>query len=221
MSTIERKPIVKRTEEEVLKLVEEGYEIITEYTTRLYNKDKYFSLKETHSLEDVISYVFFNYYKKDRYGYNMFEKFNPEVTSFKYHIARSIETKFIDLLRKQRSGEKKSELHLEDKIGEDLTLGDTVLAEDGRPSAQELLESEYERNLILKMLPNEDNHMVGNSPILGKCCMTLRVLALHLEYGFKPEEIGNMFSYKNRNISPSTVNKYIKELRVYVKENIL
>ena len=83
------------------------------------------------------------------------------------------------------------------------------------------IESREARNSIIKALPNEANHMEGESPLTGKGYLTLRVLALHLEYGYTKEEIGKFFFYKGRTISASTVDKYTRELRTYMVENRL
>lgn len=202
------------TPEELLEL---GLEYIKIGCSNIFIKDKYFSLKNDYTLDDLVNYVFVCYYKKDANGKNMFEKWNPEITSFKYHIIRSIETKFIDLLRKQTSGNKSQNISLEEEIGEGITVADTL----GVCDTEEIVESREARNSIIKALPNEANHMEGESPLTGKGYLTLRVLALHLEYGYTKEEIGKFFFYKGRTISASTVDKYTRELRTYMVENRL
>lgn len=194
---------------------EEKYELISFYVNYYYTQ-KYHSLREIYEVGDIISECYIKFMR-----HQLFEKYNSNVTSKKYLVARAVQTTMIDLLRKQRE----RFVSLDMTIGEDedsATMMDMLASEE---VVDEQVVGEVRRNAILSQLPEDSrSKVVGFSPLHNKeVPISYRVLAELLEAGYKAKDIAMMFINPNNGqpVSVNTVNKYISELREFVLDNIV
>ena len=192
---------------------EEGYELTKYYVHYFWSVNKYYSLKNQYEEGDILSEV---YLKFMRHSY--FKKYDYRVTTKKYFIMRGVQTTIIDLLRKYR------ETYSLDKENENGTTHMDIL-EDETISVEKKVEGEVRRKEILDKLPEKsDSKIKGYSTLLNKeVNISYRVLAQHLEAGYRPKDLAQM--YKNpetgENVSEGTITSYIRKLREYALDNIV
>ena len=170
-----------QTEEEMVLSREEGYELTENYVKYFWYANKFYSLKNTYELEDIVHEIYCKFLDK-----KFFEKYNYKITSKKYHVMNGVRTSMIDMLRKYR------DVYSLDAPNEmDLTLGD--LMTDNTNIAQDVVHS-TERDRIIESLPDISNSkLIGYSDLLGECVLSYRAIVLHLEAGYAVKEIADMF----------------------------
>lgn len=184
----------------------EGYELTKFYVTYFWF-NKFHTLRNQFELEDLVNEIYLKFLEK-----NLFNKFNPQITSKKYHVMVSVQRSLIDILRKQKNIVS-LDTNLSEDSDEDFSLL-SVLDSGVDVSGQVLGQSV--RDEIIAVLPDyTDSKLEGDSPILGKCSFTLRNIALHLEQGYGPQEIAEFFynPSSGRHTTPSNVHKMIKMIR--------
>lgn len=190
--TIEGVPVLKND----ILTDEEGYVLTKKYVNYFWNVKKFYSLERDFTSEDMVHHIYAKFLEKE-----YFSKYSRKVTTKKYFIMIAVKRAMIDELRKQR------EQHSLDKENEDgLTMLDIMESPD-RPSEQVI--GRISRNYLLENLPGHTNSkVIGYSPLLGECNMSLRNIALHLEAGYKPVEIASFY------INP-TSGKHVTEGRIH------
>ena len=190
--------------------LEEGYELTKQYVEYFWYTNKFYSLKRAYELEDILHDIYLKFMTK-----NFFEKYNPAITSKKYHVMNGVKTSMIDMLRKYR--ETKS---LDEPNEDGLTLGD--LLSDG-VDVQREVSGQVEHDRILSLLPDTTaSKLVGNSPLMGKVNISMRVIAIHLENGFSVKEIAQMYvnEKSGKPVTEGRVHQLIKEMREYILDNV-
>ena len=193
--------------------LEEGYELTKFYVHYFWITNKYYSLKNRYEEEDVVNEVYLKFLRL-----NHFAKYNPFITSKKYHIMNGVRTSMIDLLRKQRE-----EISLDQEVDDGFSLMETI--EDEGLTTEKRSLGFQRREEILEQLPLETRSKIkGYSPLFHReVNISYRVLALHLEAGYSVKQIAQI--YKNprtgESISEASVSKYIGDLREYVLDNVM
>lgn len=191
---------------------EEGYELTKFYVNYFWRTNKFYSLKNQYDEEDIVSIIYIKFME-----HNHFAKYNPNITSKKYHIMNGVRTSMIDLLRKYREV-----VYLDKENEEGSTLMETI--ESPQNIEVEAISS-FKRDDILNALPESTNSKItGFSPLLKReVNISYRILALHLEAGYKASDLAKF--YKNptsgENVSEGSISRYIREMREYVLDNIV
>lgn len=189
---------------------EEGYELTKCYVEYYWATGKFYSLKNQYELEDLVHEIYAKFLEK-----KLFEKYNSEITSKKYHVMNSVRTSLIDMLRKYRES---LSLDKEDENG--ITLGEKIKSNED--VSKEAL-GEVCREDILNRIPKDtDSKLVGNSPIFGVVNFSLWTIAVHLEKGYSVEDISKMFinQRSGKPVTKGRVQQLVQELREYVLDNI-
>lgn len=190
--------------------VEEGYELTKTYVEYFWRVNKFYSLKNTHEIDDVVSELIIKFLSK-----GFFEKYNPEVTSKKYYVMVGVKTSMIDLLRKHRDV---YSIDKEDENG--LTMMDRLASEE---NLEEIISGDDFCREIIESLPNETrSKVVGHSPFQGEVKMTHRVIAEHLLAGYSIKEIASMFinPSNNKPVTSGSISKIVKEIREMVADGM-
>lgn len=190
---------------------EEGYALTKHYVNYFWRTNKYYSLKTEYEEDDVVSELMLKFYK-----HNLFAKYNMETTSKKYYVMRAVTTSMIDLLRKHRE-----HLSLESENEEGLSLEDIIESEVN--VSKEAIGNQRRDEIIAQLPETSKSSVVGFSPMMGNINLSYRVLALHLEAGYKVKEIAQMYKNPatNEPISEGTVSSYIRNMREFVLDNIV
>jgi RNA polymerase sigma factor (sigma-70 family) len=182
---------------------EEGFELVKYYVTYYWRSKKFYSLSREYELEDLIQEVMLKFLRT-----NHFEKFNPEITSKKYHVMRSVMTCLVDLLRKQRE----AAVSLEEEVGEEgLTVGDRIEDTNMKTPEESYISEETLREMLAK-LPESRSKVSVQSPILGQVTLGVRSVFAHLALGWTPQEIAELFGVTTGRIY--LLRKEINELIV-------
>lgn len=184
----------------------EGYELTKFYVTYFWY-NKFHTLRNQFELDDLVNELYLKFLEK-----NLFKKFNPSITSKKYHVMVSVQRSLIDIIRKQ-----KNVVSLDNNMTEDTEDDFSLLAvlDSGVDVTSEVIGSQV-RDEIIAILPDyTDSKLEGDSPLLGHCKFTLRNIALHLERGYDYKEIAEFFfnPASGRHTTPSNVLKNIKAIR--------
>ena len=191
--------------------VEEGYTLTKFYTSYFYEKGQFSSLKAKIELEDLAEEFFVKFLEK---GY--FDKYNSQITSKKYFVQLAVYRAMLDISVRKRDDKFTA---IKDSVSMDIEDEDGFSISMVLPSKQNLereVDSSLERERILELIPNDSLlDEVIDSPILGKCKMSLRVLALHLEAGFTAKEISVMFNVKSK-----VIHRFRHDLINYLVANV-
>ena len=165
-------------------LQKEWYELTKKYVSYFFRTSRS-ALRNYNSLEDVVSDTYLHFLEK-----GLFEKYEEKITSKKYFIMSAVRNYMTDLLRKQRETYS-LDYTFSTEEGEEITLGETIEDKENR---FEVLENDMDVQSILSVLPDSTNSKVeGNSPLYGKCNMSLRMIAAHVAAGYTSVEIANMY----------------------------
>lgn len=171
----------------------EIYEMITGYVN-------YFcmtmpDLVKFNEKEDLVQDVVVKFIRHDHIA-----KYNPEITSMKYHVMNAVKNTLIDILRKEKY--RRTEVELDRPItsgdeGEALTLADTVASND--KGAEDLL---YLAEMM-KDLSDRSKEWGPEMdiPFLGKAKKSAYNVYLLVILGFKKNEISEMFGFTGGRVS--------------------
>lgn len=200
---------------------EEGYELVCFYTKYYWNTNRFFALKNCYELEDLISELFLKFLEK-----KFFEKYNSSITSKKYHVMNGVRTSLIDMSRKKSSFVNNESSILDAENEEGLTMANLVLDETSDVEREIIKRESFEKGVVIRnqiiesISDNTDSKLVGNSPIMGEVKMTLRVIAIHLEQGYSPKQIAEMFvnPKSGKPVTTGRINQLIKSLREFLIE---
>ena len=191
---------------------EEGYELTKQYVNYFWRINKFYSLKTEYEEEDVVSILIVKFYQ-----HHLFDKYDSRITSKKYHIMNAVRTSMIDLLRKHREC-----LSLESESEDGFALEDIVESEID--VAKQAI-GQKRRDDIIEQLPDTSkSNVVGYSPLFGKVVnLSYRMLALHLEAGYKVKDLADIYKNPktNKPVSEGTISSYIREMREYILDNIV
>lgn len=184
----------------------EGYELTKFYVTYFWFH-KFHTLRNNYELEDLVNEICLKFIEK-----NLFNKYNPQITSKKYHVMISVRRSLIDIVRKQ-GREISIDRSLADEDDEDFSL--LAVLDSGIDVNAEVVGNQV-RDDIIAILPDYTNSKLeGNSPLLGKCGFTLRNIALHLEQGYGANEIAEFYynPSSGRHTTTSNVLKMVRTIR--------
>lgn len=190
--------------------MEEGYELTKNYVRYFWRVKKFYSLERDYDLEDIVHELFATFLRR-----GLFDKYNASISSKKYHVMNAVRNGMIDLLRKQ-----KEQYYLDQPDDEGIPLMEKM--ESSEDLQGEVIAEDY-RNELIEHLPEETGSEVeGFSPVLGHCRMSLRVVAIHLEMGYKPKEISLFFinPRSDREVSVGRIYQLIKEIRCIMQEQL-
>lgn len=199
---------------------EEGYVLTRHYVNYFWRTNKFYSLKNEFTEEDMVQELFCKFLTK-----GLFKKFDKKTTSKKYFIMRSVQNSLIDFLRKYRGT-----LSLDREVEEDVTYGELIedMNVDVESEAIFSADSDYhenERLRILNALPDETtSKVVGYSELLERQVnLSYRMLAVHLEAGYTVTRLAKM--YKNpttgKSITAGNVSKHISNMREWMLDNVV
>lgn len=190
--------------------MEEGYELTKNYARYFWRVKKFYSLERDYDLDDVIHELYATFLRR-----GLFENYNSSISSKKYHVMNAVKNGMIDLLRKQ-----KEQYYLDQPDDEGIPMLEKM--ESTEDIQQEVVSRDY-RNQLIEKLPEETGSEVeGFSPVVGYCRMSLRVIALHLEMGYKPKEISLFFinPRSHKEVSVGRIHQLIKEIRCILQEEV-
>ena len=91
------------------------------------------------------------------------------------------------------------------------------LVEDKEDAYNNLLNDELVLQLINTLSDGTSKPIYGDSPVIGKCCLTQRTVALHLYLGYTNKELQEMFNVKSKVIT--NLKKEIQEELAFVLDN--
>lgn len=181
---------------------EEGYKLVKHYVSYFVSV-KFYTLRRDFEIEELVNELYVKFLDK-----GFFAKYDESITSRRYYVMNGVRNSLIDLLRKQKNH---SSL---DKLGpEGIPLGMKIPAPD---VCEETALGRVTRDEIMEMIPNETrSKSLGNSPVIGECKMTPRVVALHLEMGYSPSDIAAMFTnpQSGREVTYGRMHQIIMEMR--------
>lgn len=191
---------------------EEGYELTKFYVEYFWRINKFYSLKNRWTCEDLVSEIYVKFLEK-----RLFEKYDASITSKKYHVMNSVRTSLIDLLRKYHD---ESSFDKEDEQG--LTLADKLEATDN--SVEDVAVGNVLRDKIFEKLPKETrSKIIGNSPIFGKVNFSLYWVAAHLERGYSISDLTKVYTNINsgRPVTKGRVQQVVQDLRDFILDNFV
>lgn len=183
---------------------EDMYQLTGLYVTKFYFDGSYPTLQRIYStgeLEDLIHEVYAKLLQL-----KLHEKFNPEVTSAKYHVYNAVRTKLIDILRKYRE-----HLSMDKENEQGSTFGDMI---ESHEYMEEQTVGSTVYQSILEILSDETNSkVVGVHPRTHKAIkFTQRQVAILLGEGYKIKDISAMYTNPDngKSITSSSISR-IKE----------
>jgi len=188
---------------------DEGYKLTKNYVQYFWRSKKFYSLARDFEEEDAVSKIYLKFLEQ-----GLFEKYNPNRTTKKYFIMSCVKRSLIDMLRIQKE---KYSLEQEDQNG--IPLIDKIQKEGLDTDVDAL--GRLSRNEIIEALPAvTDSQAEGESPLLGKCEMSLRNIALHLEQGYSAKDIAKFFCnpHTGSHISPSRIHQLKQDIREIARD---
>lgn len=188
---------------------EEGWMLTYKYVSHFYRTSQFSRLQGGFQLEDLVSEIYAKFLAKD-----LFAKYNPSVTTKKYHVMLSVKRSLIDISRKYR------EAFSLDKEVEEGTDFYNIMPSDEDIEVN-VIDDEF-TNLILDSLSDTTASKVkGNSPLLGEVEMTERTILYHLIKGYRVGEIAEFFiNPKNgKPVSSSSISRIAREAKENAKIN--
>lgn len=198
---------------------EEGWFLTDFYVRSFWRAGKFYSLNRRFDVEDIISEIYVKFLDK-----NFFEKYNPKTTSKKYFVMVAVRNSMIDMLRKLRetaslNAENEEGLTLMETMESDINVEDEAIFNSQREY------SEKRRLEILMQLPDETKSVLrGYSLLVGReIAPTYRMLALHLEAGYKVKDIAEMFinPKSGKPVTQGNISSHIKKMREFVLDNVV
>lgn len=191
---------------------EEGFELVGRYVEYFW-KERCFSarLKYEYDMEDVVSEVYVKLLEK-RY----FEKWDKHKASKKYYVSLAVKRKLIDIWRGHRerislNEEDDEGISLLDKLKSDIDTVDEVVKSRLKDMLYQLPESRQAGKVIM-----------GSTPVLGKCKLSMKSVAVHMAMGYNGREISEWFDspYREGSVSPPTIYNIRDKIEEYLKEKI-
>lgn len=202
---------------------EEGYELVKAYATYFF-RNKFTTLKDYYSVEDVVNEIYVKFLER-----KFFEKYNPSFTSKKYFVMTAVRNSISNMINHDIKRVTLNAVSTDTELAPDLYLEDII--EDKHDYNEDVdwnVDYEYhekQRERILKALPDfADTKIHGYSPLLKKdVVLSYRVLALHLESGYKPKDLCSIFlNPKNgKPISIGSMYRHITNLREFLLDNVV
>lgn len=200
----------------------EGYYLTGFYVTNFLVKGQFRPLVSKCEPIDLIDDLYKKFVEQ-----NLFGKYNPEITSKKYHVMLSVKRSLIDKLRRHR-----------DEVSLDLPVGDDgegvcvldfipdvgaskIGGKSGGVSYSQSVEDQARYDELLQSLMNKvsgetESKLQGVSPLFGVTVnFSPRTILIHTVHGMSPAEIGGMFvnPRSGRPVSTSHVTQILNKVR--------
>ncbi|MFW6029674.1 MAG: hypothetical protein ACOCRO_05405 [Halanaerobiales bacterium] len=193
---------------------EKGFELVDKYVRFFISRGEYNILLKNGetSIEDIVSDINLKFLES---GY--YKKWNANKAGLKYYISLGVKRKLIDMSRTY-----KERISLDNPDKDGLTLMERL--DNGFDTLLNTIDSIRENELLMAIenLPEErgDVRIEGYSPVLGKCCLSMKIVAVHLIMGYKVPDIAKMFinPHRGKPVSNPTIYNIRNELREYLLE---
>ena len=180
---------------------EEGYLLVFDSVSYMYNSGQFISLNKNYAFDDLVQEVYTTLLRR-----NAFSRFDSKKSSKRTYIIRLSKNILIDMLRTLKEATVFSDVFTDDDHN-DNKLIDSLLV-DEKNFVNNLLHRDLTRDFLLK-LDNTKGSLEGLNPFTKKkSILTKRLLAEMLMFGYSIKEIQSFFINKKTNKPPTLTPLY-------------
>lgn len=154
------------------------------------------------TVDDLVNDIYLVLFRR-----GLFRKFDSTKAKKKTYVFNAVKNNLVDRLRTQKEA-----VSLDATTDTEATLLDML--QDTSDLYQDLISNETVLSMI-NSLSNACNEFIyANSPIIGTCKLTMRIVAIHLYLGYSCKDIADMFD-----VEPKTITSMKKAIKLALTPN--